>query len=370
MGVKSTCEHRGLVGAFLLPIDQLTEGDVAAWRDLAEAAVEPNPFFHPDFALTVAEDLGSAGIGVLAFRDGGEWLACLPVESVRRWRRIPLRGLVAWNHLYCFLCTPLVRPEGLEPAIPGLLEEGLRHSGGFLGLDLLATDGPVNEALERSTAELGLRPVELDRFERATLARREDGDYLTLSPKHRRNFERLRRRLERDLGGELLLRDRTQDPGAREEFLRVEASGWKGEAGTGTAFAPIGHGELFLRICDRMAGRGMLELVSAEIEDRSVAMLCNFVSGDTIFAFKIGADAELAKYSPGIQLSILYLDHFDALAGVRRADSCAEPGNQMINRLWPDRRELGIRAIPARDVKGVLARPGLKGMAWARRRRR
>jgi hypothetical protein len=42
----------------------------------------------------------------------------------------------------------------------------------------------------------------------------------------------------------------------------------------------------------------------------------------------------------------------------------------MINRLWPDRCELGIRAIPAPNVKGVLARPPLKGMAWLRRRRR
>lgn len=370
MGVKSTCEHRCPVGASLLQIDQLTETDVAAWRDLAESAVEPNPFFHPDFALPVAERLGATGIEVLTFREGDEWRACLPVERRRGWRRIPLRGLVAWNHLYCFLCTPLVRPEGLESAISGLLDEGARQSGGFLGLDLLATDGPVNHALERSAAELGLRPIELDRFERATLTRRQDGDYLALSAKHRRNFERLRRHLEKDLGGELSLRDRTPETEAREEFLRLEASGWKGEAGTGTAFAPIGHGELFLRICERLARRGMLQLVSAEIDGTSVAMLCSFVSGDTVFTFKIGADAELAKYSPGIQLSILYLDHFHALPALRRADSCAEPGNEMINRLWPDRRELGIRAIPAPTVKGALARPALKGMGWTRRRRK
>jgi hypothetical protein len=99
-------------------------------------------------------------------------------------------------------------------------------------------------------------------------------------------------------------------------------------------------------------------------------MLCNFVSGDTVFTFKIASDAELAKYSPGIQLSILFLDHFHALPQLSRADSCAEPGNGMINRLWPDRRELGIHAIPAPNVKGVLVRPALTGMGWLRRSRR
>jgi CelD/BcsL family acetyltransferase involved in cellulose biosynthesis len=358
------------VGASLLPIDQLTDADVAAWRELAENAVEPNPFFHPDFTLTVAEELGASGISVLAVRNGEDWLACLPVERMRGWHRVPLRGLVTWNHLYCFLGTPLARADGLDAAMGELLEEGIRHAGPFLGLDLLATDGPVNDALDRSAATLGLKPVELDDFERATLARREDGDYLALSAKHRRNFERLRRHLERDLGGELSLRDHSEGPAARDEFLRLEASGWKGGDGTGTAFAPIGHGELFLTICERMADRGMLQLVSAEIDGRAVAMLCNFVSGGTAFTFKIGAETDLAKYSPGIQLEILYLDHFHSLPELNRADSCAEPGNEMINRLWPDRRKLGIRAIPAPNVKGVFARPALKGMAWLRRRRR
>jgi CelD/BcsL family acetyltransferase involved in cellulose biosynthesis len=358
------------VGTSLLPIDRLTDGDIAAWRELAEAAVEPNPFFHPDFALTVAEELGASGISVLAVRDGEDWLACLPVERMRGWHRVPVRGLVTWNHLYCFLGTPLARADGLDAAMGELLEEGVRHAGPFLGLDLIATDGPVNAALDRSAATLGLKPVDLDHFERATLTRREDGDYLALSAKHRRNFERLRRHLEGDLGGELSLHDHSEGSAAREEFLRLEASGWKGQGGTGTAFSPIGHGELFLRICERMAERGMLQLVSAEIDGRSVAMLCNFISGDTAFTFKIGADADLAKYSPGIQLSILYLSYFHSLPELRRADSCAEPSNEMINRLWPDRRRLGIHAIPAPNVKGVLARPALKGMSWLRRRRR
>jgi CelD/BcsL family acetyltransferase involved in cellulose biosynthesis len=358
------------VGASLLPIDELTEADVAAWRELADAAVEPNPFFHPDFLMTVAAGLGISDVSLLTVRDGSEWLACLPVERKRGWHRVPVGGLVTWNHLYCFLGTPLVRGDGLDTALAELLQEGLRHAGGFLGLDLIAVDGPVNSALERAAEELGLKPVELDRFERATLARRDDGDYLALSAKHRRNFERLRRHLERDLDGELVLQDRSEGEAARQEFLRLEASGWKGEGGTGTAFAPVGHGELFLRICEGMADREMLQLVSAEIDGRSVAMLCNFIAGDTVFTFKIGADEDLAKYSPGIQLSILFLGFFHSMPALKRADSCAEPTNTMINRLWPDRRELGIRAIPAPNVKGVMARPALKGMAWLRRRRK
>jgi CelD/BcsL family acetyltransferase involved in cellulose biosynthesis len=357
------------MGGSLLSLGELSPSDVEAWRDLAEAAVEPNPFFHPDFVATMAHGLG-ADVGVIAVREGRDWVACLPVERRRGWRRVPARGLVAWRHLYCFLGTPLIREGTLDPAARDLLAEGRRRSDGFLGLDLLMTDGPVDGALERAIAELDLRAVELDRFERAALVRRPDSSYLALSPKHRRNFERLRRRLEEEQGDELVLRDRTGDASAREEFLRVEASGWKGEAGTGTAFLPMGHDELFLELCERMAQRGMLELVSAEVGGRVAAMLCNLVSGDTAFTFKIGAQHELADYSPGVQLLILYLDHFHGRSELRLADSCAEPGNAMINRLWPDRRHLCIRAIPGSAIKGALARPALGGIKWLRQRRR
>lgn len=357
------------MGGSLLSLEELSASDLAAWRELAETAAEPNPFFHPDCVATMALGL-AAEVGVLVVREGDDWVACMPVERRRGWRGVPFRGLVAWRHLYCFLGTPLVRAEALDEAARELIAEGRGHSDGFLGLDLLAADGAVGPALERAAADLGLRPFELERFERAALVRREDAGYLALSAKHRRNFERLRRRLEEGLGAELVLHDRTYDPAAREDFLRVEASGWKGERGSATAFLPTGHRELFLELCERMARRGMLELVSAESDGRVVAMLCNLVSGDTVFTFKIAAEQELAEYSPGIQLSILYLDHFHGRGGLERADSCAEAANAMINRLWPDRRELCIHAVPSTAVKGALWRPALEGIAWLRQRRR
>jgi CelD/BcsL family acetyltransferase involved in cellulose biosynthesis len=356
------------VGASVLQLDDLTDSDIAAWRELSETAVEPNPFFDPDFVLPAAAELDSNGVGLLVARRGAEWTGCIPVVRKRSWRRVPATGLVAWNHLYCFLCTPLLRPGHAEEATAELIEEGLRH-GRFLGLDLIATDGPVGDTLGPATGAQGLRPVVMRRFERATLTRRAEPTYLALKPKHRRNFERLRRRLEDQVGGELSLSDRSTDPDGWSEFLEVEASGWKGPGGTSTAFAPIGHGGLFTEICRRLAPRGMLQLVSAEANGVTVAMLCNLIAGDTAFTFKIAAADAYLEYSPGIQIEIAYLDHFHANERLSRVDSCAEPGNEMINRLWPDRREIGIIAIPRRGLSGATARPLLKGTAWLRRRK-
>jgi CelD/BcsL family acetyltransferase involved in cellulose biosynthesis len=366
MGVKSTCEHRVPVGASLLPIDELTAGDLDAWRELAEGAAEPNPFFHPAFAIPMAKALGPPGLSLLVVSDESGWRACLPVERKRGWHRVPLRGLVCWRHPYCFLGTPLARAEGLDAAISELVAEGMRHAGGFLGLDLVGTGGPVSAALEGAVAEQGLRSVVLERFERAALTRREDGSYLALSAKHRRNFERLRRRLEDDLGGTLELRDRTSDPKSLREFLDVEASGWKGGEGTGTALDTIGHGDLFVEAFSALEGRGMVQMVAAEAAGRTVAMLCSLIDGGTVFTFKIAAAADLLAFSPGVQIEILYLDRFHADQRLTRADSCAAPGHAMIDRLWPDRREIEIRAVAQGGFRGLGAASILHGADWAR----
>jgi CelD/BcsL family acetyltransferase involved in cellulose biosynthesis len=355
------------VGASVLQLDELSDSDLGAWRELSEAAVEPNPFFDPDFVLPAAAELDPGNVGLLVASRGTDWIGCMPVVSRRGWRRVPATGLVVWNHLYCFLCTPLLRADQADDGVSELVGEGLER-GRFLGLDLLATDGPVIGALEAALDRQDLRPVVMRRFARATLARRPEQTYLALKPKHRRNFERLRRRMEDQLGGEMVLRDRTDDPAGWSEFLEVEASGWKGADGAATAFAPIGHGPLFTEICRRLAPRGMLQLISAEANGVTVAMLCNLISGDTAFTFKIASAADYLEYSPGIQIEIAYLDHFHSNERLSRVDSCAEPGNEMINRLWPDRRELGILAIPRKGLTGTTARPLLKGTAWLRER--
>jgi len=356
------------VTASLLPTDDLGERELEAWRELSQSAVVPNPYFDPDFALSMARALGS-GVALLVATEGPQWIGCLPVESTRRWRRLPLRGLVTWRHLYCFLGTPLLRSGAAERAMTEMIREARGGHDAFLGLDLLDVEGDAASAMEAAQEALGFRAVEVDTFERASVTRRAEPDYLALSPKHRRNFERLRRRLEGELDAELELRDRTSDPGAIGRFLEIEASGWKGARGTATAMGPIGHGDLLREVCERLDRRGMLELVSAECGETTVAMLCNLIAGDTSFTFKIAIEDGLNRYSPGVQLEILYLERFHADARLNRIDSCADWNNQMINRLWPDRRQLGIRAIPTGGWQGASARPMLEGLAWLRRRR-
>lgn len=350
-----------------MALSDLGGEELGRWRTLADQAAEPNPFFDPDFVVPCAEALG-AQVSLLITEDARGWSGCLPVVEQRGWHRLPIRGLVSWRHIYCFLCVPLLRPDAAAAAAEGLLRSAIdQGEGGFVGLDHLPRTGPAAEAVNSAVEALGAKPVVIGRFRRAVLERGEDGVDVAMSPKHRKELRRLKRRLGDALGGALGAADHAGDPSAYDSFLKLERAGWKGR--DGTAMESSGHGDLFREICARFAKRGALELMLLGTESRKVAGLCNLVAGDVGFSFKIASDEDYSRYSPGIQMEAEYAQSFGERGDLRLMDSCAEPSQATMNRLWPARRELEILAVPRPGLRGGMIRPVLKGAAWVRSRR-
>ena len=332
----------------LIPLGDLTPGEEAAWRRLAARASEPNPFFEPDFVLAAHAHVPDSGTALLVTTEGDAWTAALPV------RRVRLGGVVgalrSWCHSYVFLGTPLAASESafVELVAAALEVEGTR----LLVLDLLDANAFPRELLARA----GIVTVVSSEHERATLDRRAEGNYLGHISRHqRKELNRLRRRLEEQLGEPLVARDRSDQPDAVETFLRVEASGWKGRDGTAMASVPE-HADFFRDMCARFRAAGRLQLLTLEAGGRTVAVKCNLAAGEGLFCFKIGYDGELGAYSPGLQLERSNVEVFHDQRRELWMDSCAVPDNEMINRLWPDRRRI---------TSVVLGRPGL-GSAAAR----
>lgn len=349
--------------AVLIPLDELAEPDLREWRLLADAALEPNPFFDPDFVLPMAAALDDE-VSLLVSREGDRWQACLPVTEKRGWRAVPGKALVTWRHPYCFLGTPLVRPEEPHRGLTAIVQLGLALTPGFLGLDLLLAAGPSFEALTSAWTTLSVRPFELRRFERPYLDADEDPG-TGLSRKHRQNMRRLGKRLGDQLGAELQVTDRSADPTAYDAFLALESGGWKGE--TGTAMANSGHSELFREICESFHARGALRMLDLNSDGRTVAMICNLLAGDTAFAFKMAFDEDLRKFGPGTQIMLREIDLLEDDRGLRAVDSCAEPGNEMVERAMAGRREMAILALPRRGPRGAASRAMLWTVTAARR---
>ena len=111
-----------------------------------------------------------------------------------------------------------------------------------------------------------------------------------------------------------------------------------------------------------------MHLLSLEADGQRVAMACNLCAGDGIFCVKIAFDERWRRYSPGAQLVLDHVSWFDG-QDETWMDSCVQPDNELVNRLWPDSRGIATVAIPADSAGGRMARAAITGAVRLRGRR-
>jgi len=354
-----------MMRARVLPLgaSTVTTRDIGRWQALVDVAVEPNPFFEPAFALAAAEHLGERGMSLLVVEDDEGWRACMPVQGAKIARVVP--GMRTWGHLYCFLGTPLLDAARAVPAARSLLALAL-VSKRPLTLETLVDGGPASTAISQAAADLRLVTIAETQHDRAFLERRPAGDYLEGMRSHRRReLNRLGRRLETELDCTLSIADEAGQDAAVDRFLALERSGWKGRADTALGSSP-GHAAFFRAVCRTFAAEGRLQLLALSADKRTVAMKCNLYAGDGGFCFKIAYDEELARFSPGVQLERENIRIFHDRRRERWQDSCADPENVMINRLWPDRRSISTTMLARDGVRAAVCRQALRAVEAAR----
>jgi CelD/BcsL family acetyltransferase involved in cellulose biosynthesis len=358
--------YPGEVTVRTVPVAEVEGRDLAAWSRLAERALEPNPFYEPEMLVPAAALYG--GVELALIEAGDELIGALPLRRGRHWRKVPASCLATWRHDDCYLGTPLLSPDAPKDALGGVIDHARGQGRGLLAFEWIGTGGTVEAALRAAAVERGIKPIEYEAFDRAALMRREEPDYLKekLSKGRARELRRLRRQLSEQLDAPLEVHDRSGDTEAIEDFLRAEAAGWKGQEGTAFARRPE-YAEFFREICTRFAAAGRLQLLVLSGAGEDVAWKVNFVAGDTVYCFKIAYAEPFARYSPGVQLELDFVEIFHGTSS-HWSDSCAAPDNEMINRLWPDRRSLATLLVPTGGARGAASRHSVRTVMAARRR--
>ena len=362
------------------------ESHRAAWQALAQNALEPNAFYEPWMLLPAIEAFAAKQQLLFALvyrkdpaRPKGPPRLCgfFPFEARRRFKRVPLRVLYLWRHLHCFLCTPLLEKEHAREALETMLAWARKDArgAGLLDFPLVHGDGPFQRLLVELVNEQKCSAFTEECYHRALIERGPDFEgYLALSMSggNRKELRRQRRRLT-ELGR---FEARTLQDDVEswiEHFLTLEAQGWKGDEKTalGSSAAERAY---FAAIARAAFERKQLAMLGLFLDDRPIALKCNFLSGDGGFAFKIAYDESFAKYSPGVQLELDNIQFLHEHKTLRWMDSCAVAKHFMINRLWRERRaiqsvllstgrvssDLLVGSLPLlRTVKRLLRR-GLK----------
>ena len=342
-----------------IPIAEIGEPELGHWRRLAASAIEPNPFFEPEYVLSQARALDAMGdVALAVVTDGDAWAACMPVRRLARWHRIRISSLSTWRGsaaLPALLGTPLLSAR--EAA--GALVQSLVAGGGssFVALEWLVADGPGYAAISDAIAQSGVRCIEFERFERAFLTRRPEDDYFerSMKGKHRGVMRRRWKKLDQQLGGEPRVVDVTGDAAAVEELIGIEGASRLAAGGMVLKSDPA-YEQFFREMCDGFAQAGRLQLHALRYGDRTVAIRCNLLADPGIFYFKVAYAESFAQFSPGIRLEVESFHLFHDRPQSEWVDSCSDPNNETMNRLLPERRRL---------VTLVLVKPGVRSPVTA-----
>lgn len=323
---------------------------IERWDALTQNAAEPNPFFESWYLLPALRRLDKAGkIEILRFERAGQLVGLMPLESSWRYQRWPLPHLRTWLHPNCFAAGPLVA-KGSERAFWAAFLVWADTNGGpalFAHLPEMPIDGEIAAALRAEAAAQGRRIELVYRSERALLdSDLSPTDYLgqAVRGKKRKELRRQHARLSDE--GKLKLERYSDDRCLAtwiDHFLALEASGWKGAAGSALAAHDATTG-LFRDALRGAAERGRLERLSLTLDGRPVAMLANFITPPGAFSYKTAFDERFARFSPGVllQLENLALLDNETLAW---CDSCAAPDHPMIDGLWTERRRIGRYSV-------------------------
>ena len=348
-------DYSGHVQARVVSPNELTNSELAAWSECAACSPEPNPFLEPDWLLPAVELLGeSPKTMVVLAEHAGAVQACVPIAEVtadpggrgRSGTHAALKTRVAPTAVA--LGTPLVSAEGGREALACLVTELGREAGrrgaGLVVMEWVSYGGPVARLLREAVCESGGLLMEFDTWDRGLLRRQAaDGEpyWLRGIGKNRlRTIRQHRRRLEAALGVSLTLRVR-DDVAAVEEFLRLEASGWKGHEPDGLAFQrEAGTTGFFETVCDRYIKQGRMFFLCLEGNSTPIAMICCVRAGEGLFAYRTAYDEDLARYGPGVEVFLAAMEFFDRATDASFFDTCSARDNAHLLGLFPDRRTM------------------------------
>ncbi|HEX4649671.1 MAG TPA: GNAT family N-acetyltransferase [Steroidobacteraceae bacterium] len=354
-------------------------GLIPAWEELAAHALEPNVFYEHWMLLPALEAYGGGDVAVVAVladgnsaRRGTDTLAGLfPVRLTPSFRNLSVSAMSLWRHPHCYLGTPLIRAERAVECVAGMLQ-WLRDRADVKLLELpwISADGPFRELLLEQSSELGLTSWIIETHTRGLWQQSVEaaaGARSAISGELRRRLRRNERRLAERGRLEHRVMGEGDDAGEWiEQFLRLEASGWKGASGTALACSDAGR-RYFTQVATEAYARRRLLMLGLDYEGEPIARRCGFLAGDGSFAFKTAYDERFAGYSPGAMAELDSLTQFERLDGVRWMDSCTTPDNTLINRICNARRTIESLAIGS-GALGELVISGLRLMRWTNRR--
>jgi hypothetical protein len=322
---------------------------------LSNRAIEPNVFFTGRFLAPAMPRLDDRQVSFALMRDTGgnrcRMRFLMPFSVEKPGFAVGPSIIRAWSNSFAPLGTPLVDAEDAAETLDNLFE-GLTIRDLRLPPILVLPDLRLNGIFARLVKAVALSrnlPITMTNpFERPMLQSEEDAAvYLTssVSSSHMREMRRQWRLLEDKGTVTYSVARQPRDVHMRfEQFLAMEAGGWKGKKRS--ALATDRYHTAFAReAVSNLAAIDAVRIHTIDFNGKAIAAIVVLMMGGEAYTWKTAYDEEFARYSPGkLLMGELTEWHLDD-ANIIRSDSCAIPGHPIMSRFWKEREEMGTLVI-------------------------
>ncbi|MDW9416162.1 GNAT family N-acetyltransferase [Sinorhizobium meliloti] len=337
---------------------------------LSNRAIEQNVFFTGRFLAPAMPRLEDRVIRLAVIRDQSEQRSRLrflmPFSIEKPGFSIGATIIRAWSNPFGPLGTPLLDAEDAAETISNLYEALAAPSAGLppvLVLPDIRLNGKFAQLARAVAIGENLPLTVTDTFSRPMLESLLDGPtYLreAVSSQHLRELKRQWNNLAKQ--GALVYNVARQPDEIRlrmEEFLVLEASGWKGRERSAMIMDRF-RAAFAREAVNNLAEADSVRIHTLDLDGKAIATVIVLLMAGEAFAWKTAYDERFAKYSPGkLLVAELTEWHLDD-ANIIRSDSCAVPDHPVMSRLWQEREEMGTLVIGLaqnrdRDVRQVAA---------------
>jgi hypothetical protein len=337
---------------------------------LSNRAMEPNVFFSGRFLAPAMPRLEDRQVNFAIIRDLNEKRSrmrlLMPFSVDKPGFAVGPSIIRGWANSFGPLGTPLVDAEDAAETLDNLFEGLITPDLGLPGT-LVLPDVRLNGIFVRMAKAVALSrnlPLTIaNPYERPMLQSDDDAIvYLgrTVSSSHLREMRRQWRLLE-ELGTVVhtVARQPREIHMRFEEFLALEAGGWKGKRRS--ALVTDRYHTAFAReAVSNLAEIDAVRIHTIDLKGKAIASVVVLMMGGEAYTWKTAYDESYSRYSPGkLLMSELTEWHLDD-ANVVRSDSCAVSDHPIMSRFWREREEMGTLVIGLtqngdRDMRQVAA---------------
>ena len=332
------------------------------WSDLARRADVANVFMHPTLLAEAASAYPEREIGALAAYINGRLAGLWGFAHMRaRQSPLPLNVLAAAPAPNAYLSTPVIDRTLLEPVCEAFLAFIASDADlpNIVAIDAIGTDTATFAALERVLAARGGAMHVFSRAQRPKLASDLDAKAYfeqAMSASSRKKLRQHRRRLgEKGALTSVVITEPHAVMHAFEDFLVLEAAGWKGRQGT-ALLSDAADAQYTRAMIAALAAEGDAEIHSLTLDGKPVSMQLLLRAGRTAFTWKTCYDEALHDFSPGTLLFEDYTAHLLADKNVDVVDSCSFDDSGYMGS-WRERgdiAQLWFDARPRRSITFVM----------------